>query len=116
MARLLLGEREDGGSDPVRIVRIGLAESAAGSSTYPGGFGDLVPLNSEVLSHVEDTGRIRIVSNSLHAEKGRVYLWKLRPDLVERLVEADEYRFGELILLKPVKALIGVRDLRSLPP
>lgn len=68
-----------------------------------------------VLPCLEDAGRIRIVSNSLHAEKGRAYLWTLRPDLAERLVKADEYRFGELILLKPVMALIGARNLRGLP-
>ncbi len=68
-----------------------------------------------VIPYVEDAGRIKIVSNSLHAEKGRAYLWKLRPDLAERLAKAEEYRFGELILLKPLMALIGMRNLRSLP-
>lgn len=68
-----------------------------------------------VIPYLEDAGQIRIVSNSLHAEKGRAYLWKLRPDLAERLVKADEYRFGELLFLKPVMAVIGVRNLRNLP-
>ncbi|WP_211129074.1 YdcF family protein [Sinomonas albida] len=61
---------------------------------------------------IEDADRIKIVSNSLHAEKGRAYLRKLRPDLADRLVQADEYRFGELIWLKPVLAVVGIENLR----
>jgi hypothetical protein len=59
-----------------------------------------------------DADRIKIVSNSLHAEKARFYLWLLRPDLAERLVPAMDYRFGELILSKPVLAVIGLRHIR----
>jgi hypothetical protein len=61
---------------------------------------------------IEDADRIKIVSNSLHAERARCYLWKHRPDLAGRLVPAEDYRFGELILLKPVMAAIGLRHLR----
>jgi uncharacterized SAM-binding protein YcdF (DUF218 family) len=68
-----------------------------------------------VIPLVEAADRIKIVSNSLHAEKARAYLWKLRPDLAERLVQANEYRFGELILLKPLMAALGVKNLRSTP-
>ena len=35
---------------------------------------------------IEDADRIKFVSNSLHAEQGRVYLRQLRPDLADRLV------------------------------
>jgi DUF218 domain-containing protein len=62
---------------------------------------------------IEHVDRIKIVSNSLHAERARCYLWQHRPDLAERLVPAADYRFGELILLKPVMAAIGRRHLRS---
>jgi uncharacterized SAM-binding protein YcdF (DUF218 family) len=62
---------------------------------------------------IEDADRIKIVSNSLHAEKGRLYLWQRRPDLAERLVPAADYRFGELILVKPAIAAYGLRNLRN---
>lgn len=60
---------------------------------------------------IENADRIKIVSNSLHAEKARIYLRRLRPDLAARLVSAQDYRFGELLLLKPVMAVIGLRNL-----
>lgn len=63
---------------------------------------------------VETAGRIKIVSNSLHAEKARAYLRRLRPDLAARLVPADDYRFGELLLLKPAMAVVGLRNLHRL--
>jgi hypothetical protein len=62
---------------------------------------------------IEDADRIKIVSNSLHAEKARFYLREHRPDLAERLVPARDYRFGELILIKPVMAAIGLRNIRD---
>ncbi|HYQ75041.1 YdcF family protein [Cellulomonas sp.] len=68
---------------------------------------------AHVLPELEDAGRIRIVSNSLHAEKARAYLWATRPDLADRLVRADEHRLGELTLLKPLLALLGARNLRA---
>lgn len=57
-------------------------------------------------------------SNSLHAERARGCLWKLRPDLAVRLVPSADYRFGELILLKPLLAAIGLatRSDASRPP
>jgi uncharacterized SAM-binding protein YcdF (DUF218 family) len=63
---------------------------------------------------IEDADRIAIVSNSLHAEKARAYLRMLRPDLAARLAPAEDYRFGELLLLKPAMAVIGLRNLRRL--
>src|SRR5690606_34702314 len=82
--------------------------------TAPGGRSTWETITN-VLPYLEDAGRIRIVSNSLHAEKARAYLRHLRPDLAERLVKADDYRFGELILLKPIMAALGAWSLRRLP-
>jgi uncharacterized SAM-binding protein YcdF (DUF218 family) len=62
---------------------------------------------------IEDADRIKIVSNSLHAEQARHYLRQLRPDLAERLVPAADYRFGELILVKPLLAVLGRWRLRE---
>jgi DUF218 domain len=62
---------------------------------------------------IEHADRIKIVSNSLHAERARLYLWQLRPDLADRLVPAADYRFGELIVLKPGLAAIGRKHLRT---
>ncbi|KRC63177.1 hypothetical protein ASE14_01880 [Agromyces sp. Root81] len=62
---------------------------------------------------IEHADAIKIVSNSLHAEKGRAYLWKLRPDLAARLVRAEDHRFGELALVKPLAAVLGLRSLRG---
>jgi hypothetical protein len=64
---------------------------------------------------MEDADSIKIVSNSLHAEKGRAYLWRLRPDLAVRLRRGADYRFGEIIFLKPIAAVMGLRELRRLP-
>lgn len=61
---------------------------------------------------IEQFDVIKIVSNSLHAEKARAYLWRLRPDLAQRLVAAKDYRFGEMAFVKPVAALIGLENLQ----
>jgi hypothetical protein len=63
---------------------------------------------------VEDVDAIKIVSNSLHAEKGRAVLWKLRPDLAARLVKGSDYRLGEITWVKPLAALVGLKKLRAL--
>jgi len=55
---------------------------------------------------------IKVVSDPVHAQKGRLYLRRLRPDLAARLVRGREYRFGELIWLKPVAAVAGLVGLR----
>ena len=62
---------------------------------------------------IENAESIKIVSNSLHAEKGRMHLWELRPDLAARLVRAEDHRFGELVLVKPFAAVLGLRSLRG---
>lgn len=61
---------------------------------------------------IEDADSIAIVSNSLHAEKGRNYLRTQRPDLAARLRRAEDYRFGEIVLVKPVAAVAGIRARR----
>ena len=60
---------------------------------------------------IEPAESIAIVSNSLHAEKGRTYLWKLRPDLAARLRRGEDYRFGEITFIKPLAALMGIRNV-----
>lgn len=67
-----------------------------------------------VMPLIEDAGRIKIVSHSLHAEKARAYLWRQRPDLAARLVRGRDYRLGEWILAKPALAVLGRRNLRRL--
>lgn len=54
---------------------------------------------------IEHADAIKIVSNSPHAQVGREYLWQQRPDLAERLVRADEHRFGEIVPMKIGAAL-----------
>lgn len=53
-----------------------------------------------VIPLIADADRIKIVSNSLHAERARAVLWELRPDLGERLAAGADYRFGELTVVK----------------
>ncbi|TPX04429.1 YdcF family protein [Schumannella luteola] len=68
-----------------------------------------------VVPLLEGAARIALVSNPLHGEYARAELRRIRPDLAERLVRADDYRVGEQLLLKPVMAVIGLRALRGLP-
>ncbi|MFC0623628.1 hypothetical protein [Kribbella deserti] len=63
---------------------------------------------------IENAARIKIVSHSMHAEKGRAYLWRQRPDLAVRLVRGRDYRPGEWILFKPALAILGWRNLRRI--
>jgi uncharacterized SAM-binding protein YcdF (DUF218 family) len=67
-----------------------------------------------VIPMLQGVDRIVFASNSVHAEKARLYLWRQRPDLAARLDRADDYRLGELQPLKPVLAWIGTRNLRRL--
>ena len=54
---------------------------------------------------IEHADRIKIVSNSPHAEVAREYLRQQRPDLADRLVRADEHRLGEIVPMKIGAAL-----------
>lgn len=62
-----------------------------------------------VIPVIDNAYRIKIVSNSLHAEQARGELWRELPDLARRLVPADDYRFGELTLIKPLMVGLAVR-------
>jgi uncharacterized SAM-binding protein YcdF (DUF218 family) len=66
-----------------------------------------------VVPLIEGFDTIKIVSNSLHAEMARGYLLTLRPDLAARLARAEEYRFGEITLLKPFSAVLALRHTRQ---
>ncbi len=60
---------------------------------------------------IGDPDRIKIVSNPLHALKGRLYLQRQSPRLAARLVPGQDYRLGEWAVLKPVFAGYGLRTL-----
>lgn len=65
-----------------------------------------------VIPLLEGVDSIALVSNPVHGEKARAYLWAQRPDLAARLRRAEDYRCGELLLLKPLAAVVGLADLR----
>ncbi|MFD0360654.1 YdcF family protein [Nocardia sp. GCM10030253] len=60
---------------------------------------------------MEDADSIKIVSNPLHALRGRLYLRRQRPDLARRVRRAADYRFGEKSWIKPFFAVYGLLDL-----
>ncbi|WP_406232842.1 YdcF family protein [Nocardia sp. NBC_01009] len=60
---------------------------------------------------MDDAESIKIVSNPLHALRGRLYLRRQRPDLARRIRRASDYRFGEKSWAKPFFALYGLLDL-----
>jgi len=63
------------------------------------------------IGEIEDADRIKIVSNSHHALRARIYLAHQRADLAARLCRAADYRPGEWTVLKPLFALQGLRHL-----
>lgn len=65
-----------------------------------------------VVPLLERAGRIKIVSNPLHAAQARSYLFRIRPDLAARLARGADYRFGEWIVLKPLFAAVAYRKSR----
>lgn len=66
------------------------------------------------LHWVESADWVAFASNGLHAAKARMYLARQRPDLSSRIVAAEDYRFGEMIFLKPIFAAVGLLKLRAL--
>lgn len=60
---------------------------------------------------IEHADAIKIVSNSLHAERARGYLRRQRPDLAARLRPAEDHRFGEVL---PVKVVAVILELLAL--
>jgi uncharacterized SAM-binding protein YcdF (DUF218 family) len=85
----------------------GSARVDAASTTTWRNIENAVPL-------LEGFDSIKIVSNPLHAEQARAYLWKQRPDLAQRLVRARDYRLGEILPVKPLAAVVGLWNLRKL--
>lgn len=69
---------------------------------------------TNVIPLLEDVDCIKIVSQPAHALKARAYVRRQRPDLAERLVLADDYRPGELLIVKPLLALYGLWTLRGI--
>ncbi|WP_123680396.1 ElyC/SanA/YdcF family protein [Curtobacterium sp. PhB115] len=67
-----------------------------------------------VVPMLEDVDWIAFASGSLHAEKAREYLRRQRPDLAMRLAPVPEYRFGEMSIVKPLFAVVGLWKLRAL--
>jgi len=61
---------------------------------------------------LEDAEEIAIVSNALHAERARGLLRARRPDLAARLIRADDYRFGEIPVIKAVSAALALLERR----
>ena len=66
---------------------------------------------------LEESDTVVLVSNSLHAERARRLLRTLRPDLADRLVRAEEHRFGEIPLQKLVASVLeAARTARGALP
>ncbi|MBS1898236.1 YdcF family protein [uncultured Microbacterium sp.] len=69
---------------------------------------------------LEDAVELAIVSNALHAERARGLLRAARPELAARLIRADDYRFGEITVIKAIAAALtlrkGYRDRRDPAP
>jgi uncharacterized SAM-binding protein YcdF (DUF218 family) len=64
---------------------------------------------------LDTADRIKIASNPAHALKGRIYLQRIAPQLSRKLVQANDHKFGEIVLLKPFLAAFGRWTLRSFP-
>ena len=60
------------------------------------------------LPHLQDAATLAIASSPTHAARARRYLTQQRPDLAQRLVPADDYRFGERIGAKTTTLGYGV--------
>ncbi|WFR67540.1 YdcF family protein [Curtobacterium flaccumfaciens] len=56
---------------------------------------------------------VSFASNSLHAEKARLYLRRQRTTPGLRLAPAADYRPGEMLAVKPVFAAVGLWKLRA---
>lgn len=61
---------------------------------------------------LEEAEEIAIVSNALHAERARGLLRARRPDLARRLIRAEDYRFGEIPVIKAVSAALALVERR----
>jgi uncharacterized SAM-binding protein YcdF (DUF218 family) len=54
------------------------------------------------LPRLREATQIKIASNTFHARRARRYLLEQAPELASRLQRADDYRLGELPLIKPL--------------
>lgn len=66
------------------------------------------------LPFLEGVETIYIVSDSIHAHRGRRYLCRQRPDLCDRALAVARYRFAEMFFLKfPASLHEGLTRLRD---
>jgi uncharacterized SAM-binding protein YcdF (DUF218 family) len=63
--------------------------------------------NIDYMRRLVRSGPVVIASNTFHARRARAYLWKQDHALAGQLQRGSDYRFGELLLLKPLLALYG---------
>ena len=70
---------------------------------------------ANVVPLVESADTIKLISQPAHGFKARVYLRRQRPDLAARLVRGRDHAVGEWLLLKPLLAVHGLVNLRSIP-
>jgi uncharacterized SAM-binding protein YcdF (DUF218 family) len=63
--------------------------------------------NIEYMRRLVGSGPVVIASNTFHARRARAHVWKQDPALARRLRRGSDYRFGELLLLKPLLAVFG---------
>lgn len=111
MATLVLSGGTVEGSEPEAVIMARYAREELG-------FAGRIALEPESRSTwenvrnsiplIEHADAIKIVSNSPHALVAREFLHRMRPDLADRLIRADEHRFGEIV---PLKVAAAVRML-----
>jgi uncharacterized SAM-binding protein YcdF (DUF218 family) len=61
--------------------------------------------NVEYMRPLAGPGPVIIASNTFHARRARAYAWRQDHALAKRLQRGSDYRFGELLLLKPLLAI-----------
>lgn len=69
---------------------------------------------TEARQLIGNVDAVAVCSNGLHAEKAREYLRRQDPAAASRLVASDDYRPGEMVLLKPLFAAVGLHNLRQM--
>ncbi len=62
---------------------------------------------------IDAADQVAFASNGLHAEKARTYFRRQYPDRAAALVSAEDHRFGEMALVKPIFAAVGLWKLRA---
>ncbi|NUU51678.1 ElyC/SanA/YdcF family protein [Curtobacterium luteum] len=69
---------------------------------------------ANVVPLLGDAEWLVFASGSLHAEKARTYLRRQRPDLVRLMVPGSDHRWGEMTVVKPLFAAVGLWKLARL--